>query len=292
MERYYRFLCAAAIAASVVGCSHQASVTGASTAPIPITVSHAVVRTIPRIQSAIGEITNGNPPYLTAPARGQLTTVFVRPQESVRAHQPLGLFQPSVRGAGSLPHTIVIRAPFAGTVSAQLVTVGQHCIAGQRIFGFAGPAIRTARLPFISADQARLHIGETVMLHSPLAPLTTLDGTIGALTPNSQGHAIYAFVTLPPVRGWVPGSPVRADVIVGTHQAIIVPRQSVVLRLPGTVVFLIHHHHAYAQPVLVGEGLRHYVQIQSGLRAGTLVAQDGTQYLNNGSRVIIRRADS
>ncbi len=246
--------------------------------PVPITIGHARHTVMPRVAVAIGEILPGAEPFVAAPASGTVTSYSIVPGEFVARGAAVATLQPAQGPA------VVVRAPLSATVTGLSVAVGGQVTAGTPLAGLRGHGIRRACMPFAAAHASHFTVGETVYLHSPLNPRDRLLARIVAIKPSAQSGVRYVYTDLPPLPGFTPGSPVRADLILAERTVISVPSESVVLRPPGTVVFVVRDHRVHEQVVTVQIRRRHRVAV-SGLSAGTRVAASALDQLHNGTRV-------
>lgn len=283
---------------SLVACSRPAS--GRIHATVAdVTTGRAVMRSLPQWRAAVGEITAGAEPFIAAPVQGRVETIRVVAGEHVDAQSLIATMRRAV-GPGAPPSaTVRVRAPTAATITQILVAPGARVPAGTALVAVAGTHIRQARLPFLASVANHLRIGARVWLHSPLAPRSRLPGTIARVQstacacqaesdiPNTQ--AVYAYVNLPPLAGFGIGTPVRAEVPIARATLVVVPAPSVVLRRPGTVVFVVDHHHVVMTRVRVAIRHRHLIGLRSGLRAGAQVVVTGTDHLHNGSLIHVHR---
>jgi len=272
------------LCATLGACSRH--VQGPQDARVSVQTSQAVIRTIPEVESAIGSVGQGLAPIISAPIGGQLTRILVVPGQSVRSQQRLARLRPTPRRHKAQPAED-IRAPGSGVITQILAQVGAPVRAGTGLFGFAGPHVRQARLPFPLSVASQLHIGESVLLHSPLAPRSPIAGVIVRLDRRPSDNVVYVIADLPPRQGWTPGSPVRADVVVGSRPALLVPRTSVAFRLAGTVVFVVDHRQVRMQRVKIGPRFLQDVVITQGLAAGTVVVTDAGPLLADGTPITV-----
>lgn len=270
-----------ALAAGLSACSHDSS--GTPRRQVTVHTALAVIRPVPRLVTAVGDVGPGFSPVIGAPMAGRLTRLRVTVDQSVAAGAPLAYVRPQGPGAQLAP----IVAPAPGVITQILVPAGTKVHQGQALFGWTGATVRQARVPFPATLGPDLHAGQAVLLHSPLAPRSPVTGTIARLIPHPKHHAIFAVIALPPRHGWVVGSPVRADVVIADRPALVLPKTSIALRRAGDVVFVLHHRIVRMQAVTVAARLRRVVVISSGLAPGVTVVTDPSQSLINGTRVKI-----
>ena len=281
MAVYIKRVAFIALAMGLNACSRDSS--GTPQRPATVHTAVAVVRSVPRIVSAIGNVGPGLSPVVTATIAGRLTRLQIAVGQSVVGGATVAYVRPRGQGERSVP----IDAPAPGVITQILVPSGTEVHQGQALFGWTGPSVRQARVPFPAAFGPDLHRGQMVFLHSPLAPRSPVAGTIARLIPSRRHHAIYAVIALPPRHGWITGSPVRADVVVGRRPALVLPKSSIALRRVGTVVFVLHHRTVREQAVKVAATLRRVAVISSGLKPGTAVVAEPDRLLANGARVRI-----
>lgn len=267
-------------------CSHQSpSQQGPA---VRVHVSQATLQIVPQEVSAVGNIEQGLAPIISSPIRGEVMEIVARPNQPVVANQILATIQADGARAKDRP-PLRVRAGHNGTITRILVTPGTPVGVGTPLFGFFSHEVRKARVPFPLSLASRLHIGEAVWLHSPLAPRTPATGHIVRIDTHPRLKALYAIIALPARRGWTTGSPVRADVVISHQDAVVVPLTSVALRSQGTVVFVIHKNHVEMRPVQIGTRLARTVVISSGVTKGTPIVTRVNPLLVNGSRIRVAR---
>ncbi|MHB1566625.1 MAG: hypothetical protein ACYCXG_07915 [Acidiferrobacter sp.] len=282
----------------LVACSRPASGRVEATV-VDVTTGRAVVRSLPQWRMAVGDITAGAEPFVAAPVGGRVEAILVVAGEHIEAQSIVATMRRTARPGAPRSATIRVRAPAAATITQILVAPGTRVPAGTALVAVAGAHIRQARLPFLATVARRLPIGARVWLHSPLAPRSRLPGTVARVqstacscraesdTPSRK--AVYAYINLPPLAGFGVGTPVRAEVRIARATLVVVPAPSVVLRRPGTVVFVVNHHHVVMTRVHVALRQRHLIGLRSGLTAGAQVVVTGANQLHNGSPIHVHR---
>lgn len=273
-----------ALGALLIACSRHP--TPEAGPPMIVDVGVPSLTKVAQVASAVGDIQPGASPVVIAPADGRVTTVAAMSGSAIAAGQILARLRPA--GPSATPRrSLAIRAAAPATVTRVFIHNGQRVRRGQRLFGLAGPQIRQARIPFPAALRPALRIGKPVVLHSPLAPRSPLPGTIARLTSPKMPDAVYAWITLPPRRGFTVGSPLRADVATGTRTGLVIPRSAAPLRRIGTVVFVVHGDRVHERRIQVAQVLPEGVVVRSGLRPGTRIVIRPPARLANGMRVRI-----
>ena len=111
---------------------------------------------------------------------------------------------------------------------------------------------------------------------------------IDRLTPSIDGsnRAVTAlsYVENAP-QTWRSGGTLRAEVVLESRQALLVPPEAIVRRPAGLVVYLLDDANVRERAVETGMRTRDWVEIRSGLAAGDLVVADGAGFLTDGASV-------
>lgn len=254
-----------------------------------VDVQKAVFATVPRIVAAIGNIEPGASPVIRAAGGGQVTQILTQLGSHITPGEALASLQPTETTGPAAP-AVIVRAPVAAQIFRMLISVGATVQAGQPLFGIKGKKVREARAPFPLRLASRLHRGQTVLLHSPLAPRSPLTGTVARLAVHPKRQVIYAFINLPARRGWTVGSPVRVDLVTRTYRALVIPKDAVHLRRIGTVVFVLHNGSIRMRRVEIRAYLTHRAVIRSGLAANARVITWAPGRLVSGLQVRVSRS--
>ncbi len=184
----------------------------------------------------------------------------------------------------------VIRAPFAGTVTERLVTLGQHLRHGDQLFTVADFSPLVARIYLPERDVMELHEGREVRVALAAADITfgarirqispvvdtatgTVKVTIEAIRPPAQVRP-GAFVTIDIVREQ------KADVV-------LLPRESVIRELRSAHVFVADDGMAVKKAVVLGLEEGEVIEAISGVAAGEQVIVAGQGGLDEGQKVKI-----
>ncbi len=285
MSSFRRRAALAVLSALLAACSrHDAH--GAGT-PVAVDVGHPVATEVAQTRSAVGDVERGASPVITAPRAGVLTRVAVQTGSVVTRGQIVGRLRLAGPPGRARPR-IAIRAPVTATVTRVFVSAGQRVQPWQRLFALSGASIRKARAPFPASLRPALRVGERVFVHSPLAPRTPLKATIARLTNPKKGHAVYAWIDLPPRRGFAVGSPLRVDVVTATRARLVIPREAISLRGPGAVVFVVHKGRVQERRIAMGQSVPQGMVVRSGLRVTTEIVIHAPTRLVDGMRVRVK----
>ena len=281
MLRSGRSLAAVPMLVALSACASQTATADSQTA-VAIPVGQARHTIMPRLGVAIGRILPGAEPFTAAPAGGSVVSYAVHAGQSVARGAVIATILPPTGKA------VVVRAPVRATITRILVPAGQTVNAGTPLVGLRGRRVREAELPFSVARATRFRVGDPVYLHSPLNPRGRLAAQVVAVEPDKHNDVTYLYTDLPPLPGFTPGSPVRADLVLAEKNVISVPAASVALRRIGTVVFVVHDGHVQEHLVRVHFRSRARVAV-SGIAAGARVAAGALDRLHNGTRVRVRQ---
>ncbi|KAB7627821.1 efflux RND transporter periplasmic adaptor subunit [Alkalilimnicola sp. S0819] len=182
-----------------------------------------------------------------------------------------------------------IEAPRAGVIDERLVAEGDFIAAGQPLFRLIGGGGLRARLPFPETVAARLRVGQTVRLRTPLEPGTVQEARIDELRPGlNQGRAMEAIVNLPADTDWRSGASVRGTVVLARREAVTVPEIALVRRPAGNVVYVLEGEQARARTVQTDGQQAHRAVISAGLEGGETVITDGAGFLTDGAPVSVQ----
>ncbi len=194
-----------------------------------------------------------------------------------------------------------IKAPFAGKLGIRRVNLGQYLNPGDAIVSLQqiDPLFVNFSLPQQYFPQ--LKIGEKVALKVDLYPGQEFDGSITAInsqvTQQTRNIDIQATVSNTDAKLY-PGIFANVSVFLPGNQAVVtVPNTAVSYSLYGDVVYVITPvakknqdkavYQAQAVQVQAGDSIGNDVIIESGIKAGDVVANSGQLKLENGVQVYV-----
>lgn len=170
-----------------------------------------------------------------------------------------------------------ILAPAAGRVLMADVPVGSVVMPGQSIARItAGPMVVRIELP---EGQARaLKVGDLVQLAAEDLRGVAAEGTITQVYPSVTGGQVIADVSAPGLPQDLIGQRVRAQIKVGSRQALVVPRRYIVTRFGVDYARLVRPDNTVSEtPVQTTAGpSANTVEVLSGLRAGDILTPAGS----------------
>ncbi|HVP62942.1 MAG TPA: efflux RND transporter periplasmic adaptor subunit [Myxococcaceae bacterium] len=188
--------------------------------------------------------------------------------------------------AGTLADRALLRAPFAGVVTAKLVNVGDTAMPGQALLVMESPgALRfEARVPETAVGA--LAVGKPVPVH--LDGLDhDIEGRIAEIQPASDDatRTRLAKIDLPPTAGVRSGRFGRVLLTTGSSLAVVVPAEAVVRHGQLEVVFVVTSGTARLRLVRTGRERDGRLEIVSGLGGDERVVLAGAADLVDGQRV-------
>jgi RND family efflux transporter MFP subunit len=180
----------------------------------------------------------------------------------------------------------VLRAPFAGVITAKLVTAGEAALPGRPLLTLESRSTTRfeAQVPDTAAD------GLAVGQHLPVridGLDRELDGRIAEVHPSSEDATRTRLVKidLPEASGLRSGQFGRVLLAAGQAITVTVPSDAVVRRGQLETVFVVESGTAHLHLVRCGRESHGRTQISSGLSGGETVALADGPALADGQRV-------
>jgi len=235
-----------------------------------------------------------------------LKTRDVMPQERLDdAEAQLAVYQASMAAAQARLAIVEDRlrkarllSPVNGVVERRHVSVGDFAKVGQPMLTLTDTEALRAELPFPETVGAQIRLGQELALESPVAPGLVVQAQVDHIRPQ-VGAMSRALVVIAEVKNpgpWRPQATVEATALVEQRpQAVVVPLLAVVQRPVGDVVYLLEPGEVPTvrqQPVVVGARQDGWIEIISGVEAGTRIVAEGAHYLSDGARVVFSEEPS
>lgn len=170
-----------------------------------------------------------------------------------------------------------ILAPAAGRVLVADVPVGSVVMPGQTLAKItAGPLVVRIELP--EGQAHALKVGDVVQLAAEDLRGVATQGAITQVYPSVTGGQVIADVTAPALPEDLIGQRVRAQIKVGSRQALVVPRRYIITRFGIDYVRLVRADNTVSEtPVQTTAGpTADAVEVLSGLRAGDVLTPAGS----------------
>lgn len=190
-----------------------------------------------------------------------------------------------------LKHTRVL-APDSGVISARAATVGAVVGTGTELFRLIRQGRLEWRAEVTSAELARVKVGTKVQISTPAG--TQVEGKVRMVGPtvDVQTRNALVYVDIASSNGsaaaFKAGMYARGEFEIGSTGALTVPQEAVVMRDGFSYVFKVGADNKVTQQkVQTGRRIGNQVEITQGLREGTLLAQTGAGFLNDGDTVRI-----
>src|SRR5690554_5468368 len=181
-----------------------------------------------------------------------------------------------------------VLAPYGGVISARYTSEGDHVSEGTTLFELIDYSRLRIRIVLPESYLNRLAEGLEVRLWREGEEQTPTSAVIDRLTPSIDGsnRAVTAlsYVENAP-QTWRSGGSLRAEVVLESREALLVPPEAIVRRPAGLVVYLLDDANVRERAVETGMRTRDWVEIRSGLAAGDLVVADGAGFLTDGASV-------
>lgn len=189
----------------------------------------------------------------------------------------------------------VVRAPFAGTVLATRVEVGETTAPGAPLVEFADVTELHVDAEVDEADLGRVRVGLAADISLDAFPGERIRGRLADIAPSVArdprgGRSVAVDVALPADPRLRVGMSADVDFIVAVQEnALFVPPNAVLGRGAERSVFLVRDGVAHKQPVEVGISTWEAVEIRGGVSEGdAVVASLSTSQLVDGAPVTVR----
>ncbi|HTR36130.1 MAG TPA: efflux RND transporter periplasmic adaptor subunit [Bryobacteraceae bacterium] len=187
----------------------------------------------------------------------------------------------------------VIKAPFAGYISARPIAVGQYVALTSKIATLVRVTPLKLELQVQESDAPKLKLGEDVEVSVPGYPGRMFQGTVTAINPtveaNSRTIAVEAKFANQDL-ALKPGMFATARILLsGSTMGIFLPRSSVLTDAStnSSQIFFVRDGKARVAVVQLGATNGNMVQILSGITADFVVANSHLQDLYDGEAVDI-----
>lgn len=178
--------------------------------------------------------------------------------------------------AGQQADYTVVRAPFAGILSARQVEPGESIVPGQPLLSVYAPgALRIqVQVPQSSADAIRTTARASILL--PDGRKLEADSVTVFPAADPATHSVAVRVQLPAIEP-APRPGVTAKVLFpvgGERAGLLVPKAAVVQRGELSAAYVIADGHLTLRQLRLGQDLGDRVEVLAGLKPGDAVARD------------------
>lgn len=183
---------------------------------------------------------------------------------------------------------LTVRAPFDGALGFRQVSVGAFVTAGMPLVSL--DQITSLKVTFAVPERyfTTLAVGQSVDVTADAVPGKGFVATITAISPvvDVNGRALQVQAALDNTGlALRPGMLVRASVMGARREAVTVSEAAIVPQGNSSVIFSVQDGKAKRQVVTTGQRRDGWVEITSGLSAGTQVVSAGATRLADGAAV-------
>lgn len=182
-----------------------------------------------------------------------------------------------------------IKAPFAGTLSHQEVSLGETVYPGTSLIRLVDNNNLIAQFTVPEKYLSSIKLGQDINITTPAYKDKVYQAQVTYIAPmvNSSSRSVRVEAKIISEHSdLIAGMSINIEHIIGTaEKTITVPEESIHISLEGANVFVVKNNHAYETPVKIGQRLNGRVEIISGLSADSIVVTRGTQQVRNGSSV-------
>ncbi|HUP50191.1 MAG TPA: efflux RND transporter periplasmic adaptor subunit [Thermoanaerobaculia bacterium] len=180
-----------------------------------------------------------------------------------------------------------IRAPFGGTVTERMISVGKHVRPGDALFTLTDfdPLIALIFLP--ERDVIALKEGHQVRMTLRAANDVVFNGRIRQISPvvdTATGTVKVTVEAVRPPEAVRPGAFVTVDIVRETKQnAVRIPREAVIRELREAHVFVVEGEVAKRRDLTLGIEEGDFIEALTGIKPGETVIVAGQGALRDGS---------
>lgn len=188
----------------------------------------------------------------------------------------------------------IIRAPVSGVVTQRHAEVGQWLERGGKVADIVVLNPVLVRVPVHERDISRLRAGDTATVTLDALPDKTFTGRVKHIIPQadlaSRTFPVKIEVANTPDLVLKAGMFARVVLRPGTNQVgMFVPKDAVVRRPNGQVVFVVHDGKAHQVVIKTGRILESTIEVVSGeIKAGDTVVITGNETLRDQAAVLVK----
>ncbi len=194
-------------------------------------------------------------------------------------------------GAQTMLEYSRIRAPFAGVITARMADPGTLAAPGVPLLQIdsAGPLQLQTALDESAA--AAVHVGMKINVSMDGAPSVVSTGTVAEIVPAADpaSHTFLIKIDLAASKQLRAGMYGTAEIPTGSHQAILVPKSSIVVRGSLACAYVLDGNGiAQLRYVTLGAAQVQYVEVLSGISAGEELVNDPADRDLAGKRIEVQ----
>jgi len=182
----------------------------------------------------------------------------------------------------------VLKADFAGVVTATGAEIGQTVQAGQMVVEIADPALRDAVIDAPDAAVGALKIGDGFEVAAQLDPSVRVRGKVREIAPQADAATRTRRVKIAldsPPDAFRLGSTITAYPSAGVRKAVLLPASAILTQDGKTFVWVVADGKVAMREVKLAQGPVNPVEVAQGLAPDMQVVTAGVHSLGEGQRV-------
>ncbi len=221
-------------------------------------------------------------------SRALAATMAVSAADLDQLEANLAVARAQLRGAQARLDTLVVRAPFAGTLGLRRVSLGDQVGPDTVITTLDDTA--TMKLEFAVPESflADVTLGMEIEAEGAVYPDRRFRGTVRSIDPRVDPVTRSVTVIAAVANGddaLKPGMFLSTSLEKRRDNVLLVPEEALVPKEGRQFVFLVEDGKAVEREVLLGGRAPGFAEARSGLAAGDIVITEGTQRVRNGAAV-------
>lgn len=198
--------------------------------------------------------------------------------------------QAGLKAAKAMESYTIIAAPIAGQIVEKRINLGEMALPGQPLIKIEDNKHLRLEVSVKEQDILAIQPGRTVKVQIDAMPGAEISGKVAQVVQASdmRTHSFIVKIDIPAHKGLITGMYGKAYFTVGRHEAILVPKSSVVEMSGISGVYLVTAAgSAVFQMVQVGEEHGNFVEVITGLNKGDRVIADKHLGRIDGKKVVL-----
>lgn len=256
---------------------------------------------VARDMVSISEFNQAEASYLAAKAQYERTLrslrvaeLGFRQEEVAAAEADVQRLQTKIKRLREDLHKTVIYAPVSGFITQRFIEVGQWVERGGRVADIIDLSSVLVRVPVHEREIRHVRVGDAATVILDALPNHSFSGRVKHITPQadlaSRTFPVKIEVANTPDSAIKMGMFARVTLRTGAAQpSVFVPKDAVVRRGVGSVLFVVHETRAHMMPVKTGRSHEGFIEIiEGGLQAGDHVIVTGNETLQDQAVVAVK----
>ena len=185
---------------------------------------------------------------------------------------------------------MTVKAPFSGQITAKQTETGQWLGAGAPVATLVDISKIKVRAPLPERYLQDISAGDEAQVAFDALGGRTFNGQVTAIIPQAEekSHSLPVEVTLENPEGLIkPGILARVQLTRRSREALLTPKDSLVLDRDRATLFVVRDNQAQPVEVTVGAAVGPLVEVIGGVEPGDLVVVQGNERLRPGQPVQI-----